>query len=159
MLVMCCRKPLSIMTFQSFLCGGEVPVCEYLPHISNCLWIYALDAVEISRTKVSYWLDTIESHCTWCSVCCVTAKYERPLGVVAIVRLLWLRGELEVAWLGRTHLGVISSQQRCQSYEAESSGAAWPRTGQNKGESGHPQQNCLVGGPHTYIHPVQLFFS
>jgi hypothetical protein len=35
-------------------CGGRYRWCEYLPHISSCLWIYALDAVKISHTEVSY---------------------------------------------------------------------------------------------------------
>jgi hypothetical protein len=38
----------------------EVSMCEYLPHISSLLF-YALDAVKIKRTEVSYWLDTMES--------------------------------------------------------------------------------------------------
>jgi hypothetical protein len=81
------------------LWGGRYQWYEYLPHNNSCLWIYALNTMKISRTEVNYWLDTMESHCTWRSVCCVTVKYKLPLGVVTRLDNR-LRGELELASVG-----------------------------------------------------------
>jgi hypothetical protein len=60
---------------------GEVSMCEFIPHINSCLWIYALNTMKISRTGLSYWLDTksptargvASFRCAWCNVCFVTS--------------------------------------------------------------------------------------
>jgi hypothetical protein len=79
---------------DGWMCGGRYRWCEYLPHSSSLLF-YALDAVKISCTEVGYWSDTMESHCTWCSVCCLTAKYKRLVWL-----LLWDSEVHAAAWCG-----------------------------------------------------------
>jgi hypothetical protein len=74
-------------------CGGRYRWCKYLP--INSLLFYALDALKISRTEVSYWLDTVESHCTWCSVCCVTEQFR-----CLVWLLLWDSGVCTAARCG-----------------------------------------------------------
>jgi hypothetical protein len=56
------------ITSGSPVCGGEVPICEYLPHINSLFVDLRTEHVLKSDTD---WTQR-SPHCTWCACCCET---------------------------------------------------------------------------------------